>query len=50
MGQLFFYQFFQTFPKLLLRNINVVDIYISDDFFQIYVTSQVTEILIESNI
>ena len=46
---IFFYQFVDNFSALLLCKINVLDIFDTGNFFQIFVISRSTEILIESN-
>ena len=46
----FFYQYVNSFSKLLLLcKIDVRDIFITDDFFRIYVISRSNDILIEFN-
>ena len=41
----FVYRFVNNFPALLSCKINVLDFFDMDDFFQIFFTSQNTEIL-----
>ena len=45
----FVYQFFNNFSALLLYKINFLHFFDTGDFFQIFVISRNTEILIESN-
>ena len=44
----FFFKFVNNFEKLFLYKINVFDIFDRNDFFQTFVTSRSTKILIES--
>ena len=45
----FFLQFFDNFSALLLCEINVLDIFNISDFFQFFVITRRTEIVIVSN-